>query len=141
MTYVEQSPAPNPVINVYERGSQAILIAGATGTVTQVNTAFPVGANVWGVQAGLSRGMQPPNAMVQVDVNAAGGTGAFSAWTVNLLGSLDGIKFYVLASFASTGAGGIYPVAGAAQARYLSASITTATVGSGAPDLTVTMAL
>lgn len=123
--------------SAYERGTQFKLIDAAVAVVTQAGNAAPAGAQELGVVANISRGQQGSTCMVQIDVAA----GTVSALDVNLLGSLDGVNYYVLASFTGLTGGGIFPVAGAAQARYLSASITTRTVGSGAPEITVSIAL
>lgn len=128
---------PDPTIFAYERGAPVTLISGSTTTVLQVGTAKPLGANAVGVVADNAHADQPANCMVQINI---GGTGAFSALTVNLLGSLDLVNFYILATFTTAG-GSINPVFGAAQARYLSASVTVATVGSGAPTATVLLEL
>lgn len=130
------APPQSDDVWAYERGAEAVLISGATGTVTQTGTAKPAAADAVGIVACRANSLAA-NAMVQVDT---GGTGSWTALTVNLLGSLDGVNFYVLATF-SAASGGIFPVAGAAQARYLSASITTATIASLAPTATVSIAL
>lgn len=129
-------PTQSDAIWAYERGSQAVLISGALTTVLQVSTAKPVAADAIALVACHANSI-PENAMVQVDT---GGTGSWTTLTVNLLGSLDGVKFYVLATFAAA-AGGIFPVSGAAQARYLSASITIASIASLAPTATVSISL
>ena len=131
------TPTPSDDVYAYERGTQAVLINAASATVTQTGTAKPASADAIGLQACLSRGVQPPNAMVQVDI---AGTGSWTTFTVNILGSLDGIKYYVLATIAGA-AGGIFPLAGVAQARYISASVTTATAASGVPTGTVSICL
>lgn len=140
-------PAPSLTLYSYERGSQAILIpavgsstTSATSTIAQVGTAAPVGSNIFGVVAVTAYGDQPSNIMVQVDINRDGGSGAFSTLTLNLLGSLDGVHFYVIATFAAA-AGGLFAGAGVAGCRYLAASVTTATVSSGTPNYNVSMTI
>lgn len=130
------SPTPKDTLLTYDRGSQAPIITGATTTVLQVGTAQPLGANAYGLPAVIQRGQMNPNYAVQIDINLASGTGAFSALVVNILGSLDGINYYIIYTI-TTATGGIFFAAGAGQVRYLSASITTATVGSGAPTATI----
>jgi|SRR5581483_9741838 len=127
-------PAPNNQMSAYERGTQKILIDSATGTVTQSGKAAPAAAQIIGVPPIIARGTIPSNWAVQIDV---GGTGSFSALTVNLLGSLDGVNFYVVATF-NAATGGLNFVS-LEPMRYISASITTATVASGTPTATVSI--
>lgn len=156
------TPAPSQNNFTYERGSQAYGIISATGTVTQSGTAAPAAGtlvsltlsgangstytvsvptnNVFGIVAVTAYGDQPSNIVSQVDINLFSGTGSFSALTVNLLGSLDGKNFYVLAQM-NNASGGIFPGAGIAGVRYLAFSITTATVSSGAPTATVSFTM
>ena len=133
-------PAPDPNTFAYERGSQGFLISGATTTVAQVGTARPVGANQYGVVADSAFGQQPFNVTVQVDINLSAGTGSFSALLVSLLGSLDGLNFYPITQF-SAPTGGIFPSLGIGGARYISATIDTATVSSGTPQATVSFTM
>jgi hypothetical protein len=111
----------------YERGSQAILINASTTTVTQSGQAAPAGASVFGLPPTVSRGQLPSYISVQVDGVLAAGD------VVNLLGSLDGVNFYVIASATAgagptglvTAKGGIFETPIVAVVRWVSASITT----------------
>lgn len=116
----------------YERGSQAILISASTVVQLQTNdgaglpTVPPAAAAIFGLPPTVSRGQLPSYISVQVDGNLAAGD------IVNLLGSLDGVKFYVIASNTTgagptglvTGKGGIFETPIVATVRYVSASIT-----------------
>lgn len=120
-------------VYAYERGTQAKLITGASATVPQVGTAAPVGADVIGVVYDKA-GRQPHSAAVQIDLTG----GTLSALVVNVLGSLDGVNFYVIASFnAVTGSGNLLGLV--AQWRYLSVSITTFTGSGGSPLVDVSI--
>jgi len=131
------APAIDPNIQAYERGTQAEFITGATGTVTQTGTAKPATAKAYGLPPVLRGGVESFNIGVQYDLNRDAGTGAFSALTLNILASLDGVNYYVVATIVTpAGAAGFFQVSGLV-ARYLSCSITTATVGSGAPQATI----
>ena len=131
------APPTDLFTSAYERGSQAEFITGATTTVTQTGTARPATAKAYGLPPALRGDVESFNIGVQYDVNRDGGTGAFSALTFNILASLDGVNYYVAETFATTaGAAGFFQAAGLV-ARYLSCSITTATVGSGAPQATI----
>lgn len=120
-------PGTAPVGTAYERGSQALLIAAATAVVTQVGQAAPVGALIFSLPPVVSRGQLPSYISVQVDGNLAVGD------IVNLLGSLDGVNFYVIASATAgagptglvTAKGGIFDTPLVAVVRFVTASITT----------------
>lgn len=130
------APAIDPLIQAYERGTQAELITGATTTVTQTGTAKPATAKAYGLAPIRFTG-EPFNLSVQLDINRDAGSGTFSSLIFNILTSLDGVNFYVQSTITvSTGLGGWFPLA-AVVARYVSVSITTATVGSGAPQATI----
>lgn len=73
------------------------------------------------------------NSVLQVVV---GGTGSFSALTVLLEGSLDGVNFYTLGTM-STASGGA--VAGTIPSKFIRARTTVATVGSLTPTITATV--
>lgn len=129
---------PDPV---YERGTQAILIDATTTTVTQTGTAAPTAtkANTYAIDASLERSVRKFNAMVQIDVPS--GAGTLSALTVNLLGSLDGVNFYVIASFTGDAGGGMEAVSGAVGVRFIAASITVLTSSGGTPTVTVSFSM
>ena len=131
------APPTDLFTSVYERGSQAELITGAATTVTQTGTARPATAKAYGMMPILQRGALSSNIGVQLDINRDAGTGAFSALTFNILASADGVNYYVVATIVTAaGAAGFFQVSGLVT-RYLSCSITTATVGSGAPQATI----
>lgn len=129
-------PAPNPLISMYERSTQAIIINQSTTTVPQASPpAAPAGVKIYGMAPTVARGQLPFQIFLQVDV---GGSGSLSALSVDLLGSLDGVNFYKLGTV-SAPAGGIFPFSGI-SARYLTADISTMTVASGTPTVTVSFA-
>lgn len=131
------APAIDPTIQAYERGTQAILALGATTTLTQTGTAKPATANAYGLPPVLRGDVESFNIGVQLDINRDAGSGTFSSLIFNILASLDGVNFYVQSTITvSTGLGGFFQIAGLV-ARYISVSITTATIGSGAPQATI----
>ena len=131
------APPTDLFTSAYERGSQAEFITGATTTVTQTGTARPATAKAYGLPPALRGDVESFNIGVQLDINRDAGTGAFSALTFNILASLDGVNYYVQSTWvAPSGGAGYFQVSGLV-ARYLSCSITTATVGSGAPQATI----
>lgn len=134
------APATDLFTSSYERGSQAEFITGAVSTTgyTQTGAARPASSKVYGIPPVLRGGVESFNIGLQADINRDAGSGAFSAVSWNLLASLDGVNYYVVATFTDV-AGGFYQVAGLV-ARYLSVSLTTATVGSGAPQITISFA-
>lgn len=134
------APAIDPLIQTYDRGAQAEFITGATATTgyTQTGQAKPASSKAYGMTPNLRGDVLSFNIALQADINRDTGSGAFSALSWNLLASLDGVSYYVVATFTDV-AGGYYQVSGIV-ARYFSVSLTTATVGSGAPQLTVSMA-
>src|SRR6267142_171160 len=87
-----QIPTPNCLS--YERGSQMFIFQGVTTTQTQSGTAAPANAKVYGIVPIVSRGQMPYNIAVQVDVSAGTFDGAASE--IDILGSLDGVNFYVI---------------------------------------------
>lgn len=128
------SPTPSTTLFTYDRGSQAVLINAAVATVPQVGLAQPVGANAYGLPPVIQRGQMNPNYAVQIDISAA-----FTALTVVILGSLDGINYYPIYTIDDlTTAGAIRFAAGAGQVRYLSAAITVYTPVAATPTVTVT---
>lgn len=132
-------PAPPTDLfnSAYERGSQAEFITGATVTTgfTQVGTARPANSKAYGLPPVLRGGVESFNIGLQADINRDAGSGAFSALSWNLLASLDGVNYYSVATFTDV-AGGFYQFSGLV-ARYLTVSLNTATVGSGAPQITI----
>src|SRR6185312_6575896 len=88
------APPTDLFTSVYERGSQAEFITGATGTVTQTGTARPATAKAYGMMPILQRGALSSNIGVQYDVNRDAGSGAFSALTFQILLSNDGVNYY-----------------------------------------------
>jgi hypothetical protein len=135
---------PSQSLITYDRGSQAVIIPGAAANVAQVGNAQPAGTTGYGVVAALSRAMQPPNLMMQIDVQ---GTGALTSATVNLLGSLDGIAWGVIGSVVigagnlAAGSTQMAPFGGNAMMRYVCASISNLVVASGAPLVKVSFSM
>lgn len=131
---------PSQTVKAYERGSQAFFIQGANANVAQIGNAQPVGTTAYGIVPSLSRAMQPPNLGLQIDVN---GTGAFTSGTVNILASLDGVKYGVIGSVViaagslAAGSTQIQAFAGNAQFRYLCISLSNVAIASGAPTIDV----
>lgn len=134
------APPTDLFTSAYERGSQAEFITGATATTgfTQTGQARPASSKAYGIVPAVRAGVLSSNIALQADINRDAGTGAFSALSWNLLASLDGVSYYVVATFTDV-AGGYYQFAGIV-AHYFSVSLTTATVGSGAPQVTISMA-
>lgn len=133
---------PNNQCSAYERGSQAFIYQNATGAQTQTGHAAPAAAKVYGLVPSVGREQQPYNVAVQVDVSA----GAFDATTrIELLGSLDGVNFYIIQQFTPTaGPTGITFSGGIAEltqavARYLTASVSV--LGAGAPTYAISLTL
>lgn len=134
---------PNLQCSAYERGSQAFFLQGATTAQTQTGKAAPAGAKVYGIVPSVGREQQPYNIAVQVDVSA----GAFDGTSrIELLGSLDGVNFYLLAQFTPVAgpAAGINFTGGIAElvqavARYLTVSVSV--LGAGAPTYSISMTM
>jgi hypothetical protein len=136
---------PSPSLITYDRGSQAFIVAAATSNVPQVGNAQPVGTIAYGIVASLSRAMQPPNLMLQIDTN---GTGVLTSATVQLLGSLDGVKWGAVGSPVVLSGGGLsaggttlVPYVEDVVMRYVCASVTNFVVASGAPSLAVSFSM
>src|SRR5581483_5205842 len=92
--------------------------------VAQVGNAQPVGAVAYGLAPSNANDQLSQMIQVQIDV-----TGSL-AGNVNLLGSLDGVNFYVLGTFAfAAGVGSLQNNFGVG-ARFISASVT-GTSGTG----------
>lgn len=115
----------------YERGGQAILVSAATGNVAQVGNAQPVLAVAYGLPPTNANDQLPQMIIIQIDA-----TGSL-AGNVNLLGSLDGVKFYVMGTFAFVAATGQLIQNFGVSARYVSASVTST---SGTGTVTVSFA-
>jgi hypothetical protein len=133
---------PNPQCSAYERGSQAFVYSGATTAQAQAGKAAPTNAKVYGLVPSVGREQQPYNVAVQVDVSA----GAFDGTSrIELLGSLDGVNFYVIQQFTPTaGPTGITFSGGIAEltqaiARYLTVSVSV--LGAGAPTYSISISL
>lgn len=135
------APATDLFTSAYERGSQAEFITGATVTTgfTQTGAARPANSKAYGLPPVLRGGVESFNVGLQADINRDAGSGAFSALSWTLLGSLDGVSYYPAAGPFTDVAGGFYQVSGLV-ARYLTVSLNTATVGSGAPQITISFA-
>jgi hypothetical protein len=136
---------PSPSLITYDRGSQAVIVAAATGNLPQVGNAQPVGTTAYGIVASLSRAMQPPNLMLQIDTN---GTGALTSATVQLLGSLDGINWGAVGSAIALSGANLTPVSTLlvpfvedTVMRYVCASVTNLVVASGAPSLKISFSM
>jgi len=132
----------------YERGSQMFIFQGVTTTQTQSGTAAPANAKVYGIVPIFSRGQMPYNIAVQVDVSAGTFDGAASE--IDILGSPDGVNFYVIdrdyrsdrlrrqRDKLNSASGGLVEIA-AQIARYITAAIPN--LGTGAPTLSVSLSM
>ena len=136
---------PSPSLITYDRGSQRLSSPRCDDDVPQVGNAQPVGAIAYGIVASLSRAMQPPNLMLQIDTN---GTGVLTSATVQLLGSLDGVKWGAVGSPVVLSGGGLsaggttlVPYVEDVVMRYVCASVTNFVVASGAPSLAVSFSM
>ena len=103
----------------YERGSQAILInAAAANTGAFVAGSTPPAASaIVALPPTVSRGQLPFKLAVQVDF-----TGTVTSTEVDLLGSLDGVHFYVIGKATALVAGAIFAV-DPAVVRFVAAAI------------------
>ena len=125
-----QTPTPNCLS--YERGSQAFVFQSVSTTQTQSGTAAPANGEVYGIVPIVSRGQMPYNMAVQVDVSAGTFDGAASE--IDILGSVDGVNFYVIdkitgpagtvvnATKLNSASGGLVEIA-AQIARYITVAI------------------
>lgn len=117
----------------YERGTQAVIFASAAasgGGNAQIGQAAPANAAIFALPPTVARGQQPTYIAVQIDF-----TGTVTATEVDLLGSLDGVNFYIIGKFSGLTAGGIF-TSGAGETatidfpvplRYISAAIPSGT--------------
>ena len=136
---------PSQSLITYDRGSQAVIIAAAAANVPQVGNAQPVGTIAYGIVASLSRAMQPPNLMLQIDTN---GTGVLTSATVQLLGSLDGINWGAVGSPIVLSSANLTPTSTLlvpfvedVVMRYVCATVTNFVIASGAPTLKVSFSM
>lgn len=114
---------PSYLFQSYDRGQQAVIIDGATGNVTQTGTAAPTTATVWGLTPFVTNGEIARQIGVQIDATNT------LAGNVNILGSLDGVNFYVVKTIAVTAATGSLTTFNLTT-KYICASLTS-TSGSG----------
>lgn len=121
----------------YERGTQATLLTATAsgGANAQVGTAAPTAAAVFGIVPTVARAQQPTYIGVQVDVVS----GSITALEVDLLGSYDGINFYVIGKVTGLTAGTIFTAGVGVSTsinfpvplRYISAAIPSGTITAG----------
>lgn len=145
--------------NYFFKNLQAVTstAAGGNGAAYGANTllapvpvttnATQIGPQVFGIPPSKAVEAYGQDYMVQVDVFTST-TGGSAAATVAVMGSLDGVGFYKLASVAVAGVGTVFSLAAAAGAqvtntgtatpgvkfRYLTAAVTAYTGGGGATD-------
>lgn len=117
------SPAMSPLLSVYERGTQAFILTGASSTNAQSGTAAPAGSNVFALAPSRANDQLPDKISVQVDI----ASGTASGWDVQLYGSLDGVNFYAIGSAISGTTAGSITTTSVIAVRYITASITTLT--------------
>lgn len=134
-TIPASSPAPNPLINAYERTTQSFFFNAVTANQPQVGQGAPAAAKQYAMVGVVSRGQLPYNLVVQVDISGSGALAAGN--TITLLGSLDGVNYYSIGSIVipAGATGGIFPFSGI-LARYITASLTGYAAASGAPAIT-----
>lgn len=89
------------------------LTAPAAGAITATQNNSLTGPFIYGIPHGIGAPQYAQDYMVAVDVYTST-TGASAAATVGILGSLDGVSFYKMASVAVAGTGTLFSLAAAA---------------------------
>lgn len=128
-------PLPTGISRATRNGAN-VFVAGALTTKLQTTFGIPAGTTAFALPPANIGAPGATEFTVQVD---AGGTGAFSALAINILGSIDGVSFYPTGTVITTVSN--INFFSLLAVKYLAASITTATVGSGAPSVTVSFAI
>ena len=89
------------------------LTAPVAGAITATQNNSLTGPFIYGIPHGIGAPQYAQDYMVAVDVYTST-TGASAAATVGILGSLDGVSFYKMASVAVAGTGTLFSLAAAA---------------------------